>query len=158
MADRSEPGVPRVLLVGELNPYGANPYFALYHLPRGASGDRLRQILGLPTHVYARRLAKVNLCTGRWSASRARENADRLLAAGEQEVLVLLGARVRDVFGGPPFYERDRRVVRGRTRVLLALPHPSGRSIVWNDPGAAERAKAALRAAAPWLYSDAGTG
>ena len=56
----------RVLLVGEVNPYGADPRMALYHLPRGASGDRLREILGLDDATYIRRLSRVNLCTGRW--------------------------------------------------------------------------------------------
>lgn len=154
---------PRVLLVGELNPYGANPFLALYHLPRGASGDRLREILGLADAAYARRLAKVNLCTGRWSDPRARAAAQFLLDTTREEVLVLLGCRVREAFGGPAFFEQETRRLpdlarpgQERTRVLVTIPHPSGRNLLWNDPDAGRRARAVLLAAAPWVYSEAG--
>jgi hypothetical protein len=145
--------IPRVLLVGELNPYGADPRMALYHLPRGASGDRLREILGLSDVSYARKLAKVNLCSRSWSATRARAAARYLLDASPQEVLVLLGARVRDAFGGPPFFGRSTwRRDDGSEIAMVGLPHPSGRNLLWNDPRGRARAAAALCAEAPWVY------
>ena len=38
---------PRTWLVGEQNPYGADPNFALYPLPENAAGARLARFLGL---------------------------------------------------------------------------------------------------------------
>lgn len=43
----------RLIIVGELNPYGSGPSWALHHLPRGASGDRLRQHRGERRHEAA---------------------------------------------------------------------------------------------------------
>lgn len=68
---------PPLIIVGEVNPFGADPFFALYHLPRESSGNRLRVIWGLSDHVYAG-LTKVNLCTGRWSMPAARAAAYKL--------------------------------------------------------------------------------
>jgi hypothetical protein len=146
-----------VLVVGELNPYGADPRAALYHLPRGASGDRLRVLLGLSDSAYARRLAKVNLCTGRWDIHAARARAAYLLDTSREEVIVLLGARVRDAFHrGPDFFNTTTYHMPGfDDRILLGLPHPSGRCLVWNDPAARRRATEALRALAPWIYHEA---
>ena len=155
---------PRVLLVGELNPHGSDPRAALYHLPRGASGDRLREILGLHDAAYARRLAKVNLCTGSWSTPRARAAARYLLDSSSQEVLVLLGARVRDAFRGPDFFSTTTLHAEGAevpgwsTRVLATLPHPSGRNLLWNDPASRARAADLLRSIAPWVYHQAPAG
>jgi uracil-DNA glycosylase len=155
-AVRGVMGAPRVLLVGELNPYGADPRAALYHLPRGASGDRLREILGLSDASYARRLAKVNLCSGQWSAKRAQAAARFLIDTSSQPVLVLLGARVRDAFGGPPFFgRRTWRRLDGSEISMVGLPHPSGRNLLWNDPANRARAAALLCSAAPWVYEEA---
>jgi hypothetical protein len=134
----------RVLLVGELNPYGSRPELALYHLPRGASGDRLRTYLGL-TDVAYHRLEKVNLCGGGWEPGWARLAALDVLRRAEHDVLVLLGARVRDAFGGPVFFASARR----RDCALVSLPHPSGRCRLWNDLANVERAVAAMRSLVP---------
>ena len=60
----------RVLLLGEYNPYGPSPEFALYCYPPGCSGYRLRRILGLPQHQYLD-LHRKNLCDGAWSMKSA---------------------------------------------------------------------------------------
>ena len=155
-----------VLLVGECNPYGSRPELSLYHLPRRASGDRLREHLGLRDVTY-HGLAKLNLCTGRWDAEAARRRAVLLLAGGQHDVFVLLGAKVRAAFGwvadprvadprvadprvadpGPAAFERQALP----TCVLVSLPHPSGRCRVWNEPGAHERAVGLLAQVAPWV-------
>jgi hypothetical protein len=36
-----------LVIVGEVNLYDPDPSLALYHLPRGVSGDRLRTLMGL---------------------------------------------------------------------------------------------------------------
>jgi len=139
-------GSPRVVVVGEVNPYGADPSLALYHLPRRASGDRFRTIAGLSDADYLRHLARRNLCLGRWEARSARLAAQAVLGEGF-EVCVLLGRRVADAFGGnASFY-----LVQREGRLLLSLPHPSGRCRVWNEPWAAARAREVLRLAAPWV-------
>ena len=87
-----------VLLVGEVNPYGMDPKLALYHLPRGASGNRLRLILGLCDVTY-NQLPKVNLCNGRFSVFAAMERAEEILARPYPKTLVLLGVKVGKSFG-----------------------------------------------------------
>lgn len=136
---------PPVVLVGELNPYGANPDYALYHYPRGASGDRLRKILGLRDITYER-LEKVNLCTGNWSMERAVEAREKIYGRTPGNyTYVLCGAKVRDVFGGPGFFE-SMKLVSG---YLVTLPHPSGRNLLWNDPESTRRARELMRAVVP---------
>lgn len=133
-----------LVIVGELNPYGADPAFALYHLPRNASGNRLREIMGLPDHAYAA-LEKVNICTGKWSLPAARTKATYAILFGEGTRLVLLGAKVRAAFFGPPPFGMERRA----GCQLLGLPHPSGLNRAWDAPGARARARDVLRELAP---------
>jgi hypothetical protein len=135
--------VTALTIVGEANPYGADPYFALYHLPRHASGNRLREHMGLPDHVYEQ-LTKVNLCPSAWSMKVARVQADKLREAGG--VIVLLGSKVRAAFDGPEFFGVERF---GDVYTLATLPHPSGLNRMWSAPGARERARALLREVAP---------
>lgn len=128
-----------LVFVGELNPYGADPFFALYHLPRNASGNRLREILGLSDVEYST-ITKVNLCTGKWSMPKARQEAADLLLTQFGGAIVALGSKVRDAFGGPAFFETQQRA--GTT--LISLPHPSGLNRMWDAPGSRERARALL--------------
>lgn len=133
---------PRVLLVGEANPYGGDPSFALYPEPKGASGDRLcRKIMGLRGGQYLRAFDRVNLCTGKWSLPRAREEADRLIET-PRKAIVLLGTKVKSAFGvtGPAF-DVERRP---NGMVLVILPHPSGLCREWGKPGAIDRARVVL--------------
>ena len=90
---------PKLVLVGELNPWGTDPTFALYPLPPHASGGRLRRILGLRRSEYIDLTRRYNLCTGRWSISTARVEATRLLGLHTDQVLVLLGRKVARAFG-----------------------------------------------------------
>lgn len=134
------------LLVGESNPYGADPYFALYPEPRGASGDRLcRLIMGLRGGRYLEAFDRVNLCVGKWSKPAAQKRVQELLDAEEWETFVLLGAKVTSAFlpGKPsPFTIHEH--CSGR---FVVLPHPSGLCREWGKPGAIERARLVLREA-----------
>lgn len=134
----------RLVLVGELNPYGSDPTYALYHLPRHASGNRLREHLGLTDNAYLA-IPRENLCTGTWSMKAARARAALVLEAND--VVVALGARVASAFRGPSFFEAMRF---GQTW-LLVLPHPSGMNRMWNEPGLREMARSMLRDYAPWV-------
>ena len=138
----------RPILVGEANPYHADPRFALYHLPRNASGDRIRQYLGLTDATYEA-IDKANLCgMGAWSAAEARATVRAILTAGypgTPYVVVALGRRVGTAFGVEEFFTAT---TRQGVRVVL-LPHPSGLSRPWNDSGAMGRARVLLRREVP---------
>lgn len=126
----------RPLLVGEANPYGADPYFALYPLPEHASGGRLARILGLGEKRYLDAFDRRNLCPTEWSMRVARAEAALIMAAPARPV-VLLGAKVARAFGLPyrPFT---------RSAHLFLLPHPSGLNRIWNEPGSVHRARELL--------------
>ena len=137
----------RVLLVGESNPYGADPRFALYPEPPGCAGARLCAILGMTDREYLRTFDRANLCTLVFSLRSARFAAHRLTA----EYRVLLGARVTAAHGldfvsftvnqCAGCYSCQYQGHPHPWRAALILPHPSGRSRFWNAPGAAERAR-----------------
>jgi|WetSurMetagenome_2_1015567.scaffolds.fasta_scaffold77311_4 hypothetical protein len=138
-----------VCVVGELNPYGADPRTALYHLPRGKSGDRLRKIVGLSDGKYAR-LKKMNLCTGKWSDEAAASEVTRLVRSKifDERALILLGTRVRRAFEVVGVRLPGPFVAAGR---VASLPHPSGRCRLWNGREGVLRAREVLRAVAPWV-------
>lgn len=126
----------RPLLVGEANPWGSDPEFALYPLPEHASGGRLARFLGLSHGQYLRLFDRRNLCPSRWSMPEARAQAELIRAEGREHV-VLLGAKVAKAFGLPylPFT---------RSAHLFLLPHPSGLNRIWNQPDAVPRARSLL--------------
>lgn len=131
------------LLVGESNPRSGDPRHALYPWPPGCAGARLCTILGVSEAEYLDLFDRVNLVGGtKWTARVARETARRV-AAERPGHLVLLGVRVCDAFGVPwePFHSHLRPGAWGR---FWVLPHPSGRSRVWNTPGSRLTARALL--------------
>jgi len=151
-----------MILIGENNPYGGAPEFALYCYPPGCAGYRLRRILGLPQHQYLA-LHRTNLCVGGWSNARARARASELLDPhAPWRVMVLLGRKVTEAFvkvvldDVPLVPFATRAICPGTT--LVSLPHPSGRNLVWNQPSARERARQILRDLVPelpWGSADA---
>lgn len=138
-----------VVLVGELNPYGIDPKYALFDLPQRASGHRLRTlVLGVERRTYMS-FKRHNLCTGSYSKREAEQEAGRLYLEVydsrkvSDAVFVLLGRKVATAFGCGsmnPFTREGRWVL---------LPHPSGLCREWNVPGAYARAQDVLREAAP---------
>lgn len=132
--------------MGECNPYGGDPHFALYPAPDGCSGHRLCcLILRMRRLDYLREFERRNLCDGGWDARKAREAARQLV--GWRAPVVLLGAKVARAFGIDPFEPftvlDDRKV--------LVLPHPSGLCRSWNDPGAFELARTLVALVAPQI-------
>ena len=153
----------RLALVGEDNPFGSDPDFALYCHPPGCSGDRLRRILGLPEHQYLA-LHRKNLCDGTWSKPRAKARALELLDPhAPWQVMVLLGRKVTETFervaldGEPLVPFAFKPCSPGMT--LISLPHPSGRNAAaWSAPNALVRTREILRELAPevpWGSADA---
>lgn len=134
------------LLVGEINPYSADPKFALYPHPERSAGARLcNLILRLPRAEYLRRFDRVNLCEGKWSLKKAREKAAEIWAWDEDvpRIIVVLGARPANAFylDWKPYEIQKASPVEP---MFIMLPHPSGRNHLWNEPGAYERARQAL--------------
>jgi hypothetical protein len=144
-----------IVIVGELNPYGSDPYFAMYCDPPASAGGRMQRLVcALERHAYLE-LGRVNLCVGKWSRPKARAQATLLRETAPYETWVLLGRKVAESFftdGAPmPFNWGVLRYPWDSTRgaKFLCLPHPSGLNRVWNEVGAFERARAALREVAP---------
>lgn len=133
----------KVLLVGETNPYNPEARFALYPLPAGASGGRLAKILGMTARDYLRTFDRMNLVSGAWSLQTARDTARSRTTAPYR---ILLGRRVCAAHGVEfrPFTTVSSRTQRWVSCVIL--PHPSGRSRLWNAPTAASRARRLVRA------------
>ncbi len=142
---RKEARISKPILVGESNPYGADPDFALYPAPAGCSGHRLcHLILGMTEDTYLDAFERVNLCEGPWSMRVARKRVEEILATPAR--FVLCGRRVADAFrvGFSPFSLEVTR--RG---VFCVLPHPSGRNFLWRQDGAVALARKAVSAFAP---------
>jgi len=150
----------RVWLVGEHNPYGSKPRYALFPYPERSADGRLLAILGMRTGDYMRAFERRNLITDeakspRWSAPRAREAATAIaMEAAAEDPFILLGRRVCDAFGlygvqlpccvlGPSGPTGEFR------RTVVAIPHPSGRCRDWNDPGMIGRVRDLVRARIP---------
>ncbi len=131
------------LLVGELNPYGSDPKYALFPRPERSAGGRLcYKILGFESSAqYFCGFDRVNLCTGKWSVGAARERAVELKCTPRPTIL--LGVKVCNAFG---VAFRPFEVVNAGYADYLVLPHPSGLNRIWNQPGAYEKARSAVTA------------
>ena len=131
----------RPVLVGEANPYGADPKYALFPMPMNSAGGRLCfKVLGMEMRDYLAAFDRVNLCPQAWSKYQASEHAVKL--ACQKRPLVLLGSKVCSAFGTPytPFESRD---------LVLVLPHPSGLCRAWNVEGSYERARDSVKGLLP---------
>lgn len=143
----------RVLLVGEANPYGSAPEFALYCHPPGCAGYRLRRILGLAQYQYLG-LHRTNLCPTDWSLREARRRAQLLVAdpSAPWRVVVMLGRKVSDAFEyDQPFFTHGVASRTDGEMILVSLPHPSGRNTGSWSGQAPMRARQILRELAPEL-------
>lgn len=142
----------RVLFVGESNPYGEDERYALYDEPSTSAGGRFRRkVLGVHRRTYfGERVERVNLCSGWWEIKTARAAANKILTRPPNVVLVMLGRAVAKGFDLEeiPVYG-SKQLTTGH--LVVALPHPSGLNREWAKPDAVTRARAALKAACPWL-------
>ena len=161
--DHAFEDAPPVVVVGEMNPYGGDPRYALYDEPVGSAGGRLRRLVfGLRSDTYHRRTRRFNLCTGVWSTAKARASASRILGlCGQDDTVVLLGRKVAAAFGLDHLAPFTSKAIVHEDRKLalryVLLPHPSGRCRGWNEPGAYELARemlSAVRPDVPWGESD----
>lgn len=121
------------LIVGEANPYGQDPEYAMYPFPVNSAGGRLcRNVFGLEPREYLRRFDRANLCPMRW---------DRICAIEVAKVIrqhspcgrwhVLCGSKVARAFEFEPATAEDPIVTHYRDPDglggYLVIPHPSGR-------------------------------
>lgn len=172
-------GNPRAWLVGENNPYQDDPEeaqrYAMYpapgpsaDLPSGCAGWRLcHVVLGMSERAYLGAFERRNLLAQpRWSVPAARAAAAKLAEGiSADDKVILLGAKVWAAWSAmmhpsdrPPTWEPFRSYSGlGRPNVL-ALPHPSGLSRAWNEPGAFARAREAVALLAPHLRALLGAG
>jgi hypothetical protein len=153
------------LLVAESNPYQSDPRlaqrYALYPDPPHCAGWNLcHTIMQLDEAEYLRRFDRVNLCDGKWGMKEARQRARQLIGTlvhaivlgsePEPKPVVLFGSKVCSAFDlkFEPFTlpPAEQRVMTGMVPLVI-LPHPSGLSRAWSEPGAYERARAVLREA-----------
>lgn len=127
----------RPVLIGMNNPHSDDPRYALFPLPRSSAGGRLfRLLVGRKPDVerggYVRAFDRRNLLVGEWHKSKARWAAallhDELRESGR--TVLLFGAQVREAFGLPERLLHPTEIDGVRYR---QLPHPSGRSLWYND-------------------------
>lgn len=153
---------PDAIIVGEDNPMNSREDLDLADLPPNASGGRLRSVvLGCSREVYlSPRVLRRNLCRGKWNAQEARTEAARLAAEYPEAAFILLGVKVRIACGLPRHLpaEAIAWVWAGESypetfkRIVVALPHPSGRNQIWRSAEAVPECRAALRRAGlGWL-------
>lgn len=147
----------QILLLGEDNPLSADPRYALFYEPSGSAGHRLQsRILGVRAGRTYLSMWRSNLCAGEWQMRRAVRRASSLfLDDGETpwRLVVALGQRVSGALDRAlgtrlvPFCEPME--VPGTSSRVIAIPHPSGRNLVWNNVAKIQLARALLRSAAP---------
>jgi hypothetical protein len=139
------------LIVGEANPYGGDPFYALYPAPDGCAGHRLcTLVLGLSRQKYLDYYDRTNLCPHRWSVRQAREEAERIWkeSADIRPAIILLGRKVAQAFHRGvvgPVPEPFSWTTNCTETKLVYLPHPSGLCRLWNEPGAFDRARGVVR-------------
>lgn len=148
----------KVWLIGENNPYGPDPEYALYCEPPESAGGRLqRLVLGMTKRDYLRSFERRNLLSQeKWSAPVARGATELLrMEMSDEDRVILFGRKVFDAWCSKPGNWADWRPFAEATMEfgprLLCLPHPSGLSRAWNEPGAFLRAREAVANLAPHL-------
>lgn len=150
----------RVLLVGELNPYGVDPRYALYYEPPNSAGGRLqRLVLGVRARSTYLAMWRANLCTSRWNDGAAAQRAGELCRSPELEqpglpwrLIVALGVNVSTAFARAAQVSVSafcEPVPLSSGQTLVSIPHPSGLGRVYNDRSAVTRARLLLASVAP---------
>lgn len=133
------------LILGMNNPLSDDPEFDLYPYPEGSAGHRLWKLLpeGTTRNQYMAAFDRRNLLHARkWDAREARHAAQDLLPELVGRLVVLLGTEVRSALGLPavvPLSMHEsllRPDASPGTQIMLrwvALPHPSGRNLWYNN-------------------------
>lgn len=130
----------RPLLLGMNNPLSDDPEFDLYPYPAGSAGYRLWRLLpeGTSRAQYLAAFDRRNLLRAReWSAAEARRAAQALLPDLVGRLVVVLGTEVRSALGLPkvePLSINESWLPGSPAQLRwVALPHPSGRNLWYNN-------------------------
>lgn len=125
----------RLLLVGELNPYGAEPAYALFPNPPSSAGGRLSGALAIvPSRAEQVATWRANLCDDRWRNVKAVERA-QLLLEGPWRGYVCLGAKVQSAFRQAILRNRAQADKRASARDA-AHAYSFANQRVWDSHGA----------------------
>lgn len=139
----------RPLLLGMNNPLSDDPKYDLYPYPEGSAGYRLWKMI--PGDVWRRdylgSFDRRNLLRAReWSQREAREASRALMPELHGRLVLVLGTQVRAALGLLPAEPLARMLAEvdcGQARSVdaprikfewIAIPHPSGRNLWYNDP------------------------
>lgn len=149
-----------ILLVGESNPYGGDPRYALYNEPATSAGGRLqRLIFGIEGRRWYLPMWRVNLCVGDFEREAAKRRALELLGEAPWTTIVLLGRQVQHAFDVALPKGFSFSTIFDRERAKICVPHPSGRNAaLWGNPDNVKAARDHMRRVAPeipWGQLDA---
>jgi hypothetical protein len=163
-AEQAMTTTPVGLLVGEQPGPSSNPRLPLWPYPPGSAGDRLHRMSDIPVVLYLTRLARVNLSlkpVARWNDVWATRRLTGLMEALPHGArMVLVGSKARDAYyparspGLPSGFKWfERRLWNACPGdpcyvTVTAIPHPSARNPVYNDPATVAAARRAVRWAA----------
>jgi hypothetical protein len=144
---------PLGLLIGEQPGPSSNGRLPLWPHPPKSAGGRLHAMSGMPVRDYLLRLARVNMerkAVVEWDPGSMRARAYQLLMSLPPDArVVLCGARARDAFTMPRGWFHTVTMDVSNIKVV-AIPHPSGRCLEYNDPSVVESARQAIQWAAGW--------
>ena len=124
------------LLLGMNNPLSDDPEYDLYPYPEGSSGWRLWKMLpgDPPRAEYLRRFDRRNLLRAReWSAGAARAAAAALLLELRGRTVIVLGSQVRAALDLPRVEPLTWHACEAHGFDWLAVPHPSGKNLWYNN-------------------------
>ena len=142
---------PLAVIVGEGPGKNTRVDCPMYPFPKGSSGWRLWKMSGLDLTEYLATFRRVNLTTSpTWNQEEAVAMARVLRSDAEVAgtPLVLLGSRVAAAFGHDlePFtWATSTHLMEGAYPDTVRIPHPSGRSPIYNSKEAQAKAAGVLR-------------
>lgn len=141
-------GPPTGLLIGEMPGPATTNNLPLFPYPSNSAGGRLLKISKLEVGTYLGRLKRFNLFSTYlegWQPIQAVENASKIFAEQPEGFRVLcLGQRVAQACGLGGWF--DKKTHEGVEYV--AIPHPSGKNQMYNNPATRAGARMAIQWAA----------
>ena len=138
-----------MIIVGLNNPHSDDPKDALGIVPANSSGWRLWQISGLDAYDYLQHL-RLNLtimpsASPDYLAAVARKDFHEAFKKNKNvDHVIILGRTVQRAFGLKPVLLHPQVVDGVEYRVI---PHPSGRTLFYNDPVCRALVRSLLRSA-----------
>lgn len=131
--------VKKPLLLGMNNPHSDDPEFDLYPYPDGCAGHRLWKLCpeGTSRRQYLDAFERRNLLRAReWAVAEARRAAEQLIPTLDGRLVLVLGTSVRSAMGLPRVHPLTEHAFaqRGVAFRWIALPHPSGGNLWYNNP------------------------